>query len=54
MKQTVYPGFCGRVFLSDFLIVEKVKWLNHIIKSKIAPPKKSVERISKTNTKIYF
>ena len=52
MKQTVYPGFAeGFYQLSDS---EKVKWLNHIIKSKIAPPKKSVDRISKTNTKIIF
>lgn len=44
MKQTVYPGFShGFPNLPDR---EKVRWLDHVVRQRIAPPRDSVLRIS--------
>lgn len=44
MKQTVYPGFThGFPALSD---AEKLRFLRHIMESRIAPPRASVLRVS--------
>ncbi len=50
MKQTVYPGFAEG--FSTLSKLEKIKWIEHIQSSKIAPPKKSIERISNQNIKL--
>ena len=44
MKQTVYPGFThGFPSLPDR---EKLRWLDHVVRQRIAPPRDSVLRIS--------
>ncbi len=44
MKQTVYPGFShGFPTLPDR---EKLRWLDHVVRQRIAPPRDSVLRIS--------
>ena len=44
MKQTVYPGFThGFPTLPDR---EKLRWLDHVVRQRIAPPRDSVLRIS--------
>ena len=44
MKQTVYPGFShGFPTLPDG---EKLRWLDHVVRQRIAPPRDSVLRIS--------
>ena len=44
MKQTVYPGFThGFPTLPDR---DKLRWLDHVVKQRIAPPRDSVLRIS--------
>ena len=50
MKQTVYPGFAeGFYSLRDS---EKLDWITHIQNQRIAPPKDTVERVSKLNIKL--
>ena len=44
MKQTVYPGFThGFPALPDR---EKLRWLDHVVRQRIAPPRDSVLRVS--------
>ena len=44
MKQTVYPGFThGFPSLPDR---EKLRWLDHVVRQRIAPPRDSVLRVS--------
>ena len=50
MKQTVYPGFAeGFYSLRD---TEKLDWITHIQNQRIAPPKHTVERVSKLDIKL--
>jgi len=50
MKQTVYPGFSEG--FSKLANKEKINWLLHIFKNKVAPPKQTVNRVAKLNIKL--
>lgn len=46
MRQTVYPGFAhGFAALPD---AERLAWLRHVERSRIAPPRATVERVAAT------
>ena len=44
MKQTVYPGFTHG--FPDLPDREKLRWLDHVVQQRIAPPRDSVLRVS--------
>jgi len=44
MKQTVYPGFAHG--FPDLPDAEKLRWLDHVMQHRIAPPRASVQRIA--------
>ncbi|MFQ3354675.1 MAG: cation diffusion facilitator CzcD-associated flavoprotein CzcO [Paracoccaceae bacterium] len=50
MKQTVYPGFSEG--FSKLANNEKINWLLHVFKNRVAPPKQTVNRVAKLNIKL--